>query len=615
MSPVSTMSSTTMTSRPPTSWSRSFDDAHPAHRLGRVAVARQRHVVDGERETDLSDQVREEQRAALQDRDQDGRAPLIVPGDGAAELLDPATDVLASEQDACDLRHPPDRSRGISRTGVEHGPDGVGDGGAGPYPPGPDPGGGGRRARSVTRGRTVADAQVGHLDPQRADDLAGERWERRVRVEHDLLRVTSASTGMSATSEPPGGHRDVAASIRTVPERLAVGDDLPPLEGRGTRGRGGRRRPRTPRLDAPSTTATRRRPSRSATATMQEPAAAGEPGLHADRPRVQPQERVAVLDDARRQVARRRGDLAGARRDDAREPGSRVGGTGDRRRGRARSSSRGRRDRWGDANRVSLRPRWRTRAFMSFTNASTVPETCSARAIAASFADWSISAVRGGRPRGSAPPSAGPSSEIPAVRPSPEARALTVTMSCGSVRSRTSSAVTIFVTLAIGTTLVRVPLEQDLPGVEVGQDRRLRRDLGRPARRLRRVEHARERRQRRPAVRQQHGRGRGRRRRRAGHRRDPGATASTAPGPGRRPTRRGPVGRARARSPAQDRYWRRFVRSSAVFSLREALASSVSEPIAVRRASGLPLAAGHGLRPRDLEARLASRRPGAGTVS
>src|SRR6185503_1449219 len=87
-------------------------DAHATEGFRRAAVARDGHVVDRERERDSAHEVREENRAALEDRDQDGRAPLIVPGDGAAKLLDPPADVLAPELDADDVRH---RGDGSSR--------------------------------------------------------------------------------------------------------------------------------------------------------------------------------------------------------------------------------------------------------------------------------------------------------------------------------------------------------------------------------------------------------------------------------------------------------------------------------------------------------------------
>ena len=82
-----------------------LDDPDASQGLGGAPVPRDGHVVDRERERDGTHQVAEEHRAALEDRDQDGRAPLIVPGDGAAKLLDPPADVLAPELDADDVRH------------------------------------------------------------------------------------------------------------------------------------------------------------------------------------------------------------------------------------------------------------------------------------------------------------------------------------------------------------------------------------------------------------------------------------------------------------------------------------------------------------------------------
>ena len=91
-------------------------------RLLRLAVAAHRHEVDLEREVDVPDEVGEEHRAAAEDRDEHGLPPLVVPGDGAAELLHPAADVLAPEQDARDLRHrgePSRRHRGLSDAAMD----------------------------------------------------------------------------------------------------------------------------------------------------------------------------------------------------------------------------------------------------------------------------------------------------------------------------------------------------------------------------------------------------------------------------------------------------------------------------------------------------------------
>ena len=81
------------------------EDPHAPERLLGLAVAADRHEPDLERQVDGRHQVREEHRAALEDRDQHGLPPRVVPGDRGAELLDPAADVLAPEQDARDLRH------------------------------------------------------------------------------------------------------------------------------------------------------------------------------------------------------------------------------------------------------------------------------------------------------------------------------------------------------------------------------------------------------------------------------------------------------------------------------------------------------------------------------
>ena len=58
----------------------------------------------GSSDSDGTHQIREEHRSALEHRDQHGLTPHVVPGDRAAELLHPAADVLAPEQDARDLR-------------------------------------------------------------------------------------------------------------------------------------------------------------------------------------------------------------------------------------------------------------------------------------------------------------------------------------------------------------------------------------------------------------------------------------------------------------------------------------------------------------------------------
>ena len=70
-----------------------------------VTVATDRHERGLDRQVDGAHKVGEEHRAAFQHRDEHGLSPHIVPGDRAAELCHPAANVLASVQDACDLRH------------------------------------------------------------------------------------------------------------------------------------------------------------------------------------------------------------------------------------------------------------------------------------------------------------------------------------------------------------------------------------------------------------------------------------------------------------------------------------------------------------------------------
>ena len=81
------------------------EDPHSPERLRRVSVAADRHVLDRDRKADLTKQVCEEHRAALQDRDEHWLSPLVVPGHGPAELLHPLADVLTPPKDARDLRH------------------------------------------------------------------------------------------------------------------------------------------------------------------------------------------------------------------------------------------------------------------------------------------------------------------------------------------------------------------------------------------------------------------------------------------------------------------------------------------------------------------------------
>ncbi len=81
------------------------EDPNPPHGFLGGAVRTDGHQMGFERQLDLSHQVREEHRAALEHRDQDGLTPHVVPGDRAAELVHPAADVLAPEQHASELRH------------------------------------------------------------------------------------------------------------------------------------------------------------------------------------------------------------------------------------------------------------------------------------------------------------------------------------------------------------------------------------------------------------------------------------------------------------------------------------------------------------------------------
>jgi hypothetical protein len=237
-----------------------------------------------------------------------------------------------------------------------------------------------------------------------------------------------------------------------------------------------------------------------------------------------------------------------------------------------RSSTRGRRDRWGREPGV-LRPRWRTRAFMSFTNARPSPKRVrperSRHRCGLEHRAASRSSTRSA-------PVTSPSSEIPAVRPSPEARALTVTISCGSVRSRTRSRDDLRHAAmdAAGRRHARTgPVRsRDRPGSPPEPRSGAVAAATRAC--VARSGTATSTSARSAAARAWRGATS-----RSGHRRD------WDDGEHQRRDQEGddrPPGAAEGGGTvhAQDRYWRRFVRSRALFSLREALASSVSEPIA-----------------------------------
>src|SRR6266566_1671079 len=81
------------------------EDLDAPERLLRISVPADSHEVGFDGKVDPTDQVGEEHGAAREDRNEHGLPPHVIPGDRAAELLHPAPDVLASVQDARDLRH------------------------------------------------------------------------------------------------------------------------------------------------------------------------------------------------------------------------------------------------------------------------------------------------------------------------------------------------------------------------------------------------------------------------------------------------------------------------------------------------------------------------------
>ena len=124
-----------------------------------------------------------------------------------------------------------------------------------------------------------------------------------------------------------------------------------------------------------------------------------------------------------------------------------------------------------------------------------MPATCSARATAASFADWSSSAYRSSSTRDPLPRHEAEARDARRPARSP-ASSLTVTTSVRSTSARArGSAVMIFVRLAIGRRSPAVEPEQHLSGVEVGEDGRRGASIaGGSPRRGRGVQDARERR-------------------------------------------------------------------------------------------------------------------------
>ena len=269
-----------------------------------------------------ADQVREEHRAALEHRDEDGLPPHVVPGDRAAELVHPAADVLAPEQDASELRHrvgslasvrrswwsraigPAAAARGVSRAAPatvrrrrrrrRRRP--------GPTRSPPAHVGGGRSAARTGTRPSVVPARVNAGYPPR------NRWSagRPRRRQHEQWRSSRslACTGTRA-SEPLPRHDGHGASAHPdAPER-------PPPPRRGsaarrprTRGSGARPRRRRPRRDRPGRRRPALEPRGAAVATRQKPAPAVDPGLDPRGARVEPEHHVAVLDPPRRRLIR-----------------------------------------------------------------------------------------------------------------------------------------------------------------------------------------------------------------------------------------------------------------------------------------------------------------------
>ena len=542
-------------------------------------------------------QIGEEDRPALEDRDHHGLTPGVVLGDRAAELLHPAVDVLASEQDAGDLRHdgrslagargrpaacrprqrrarrpqPSIASPTASPTAAaaHHGSSPVGGGGGtSDTTSGLDP-------RRHARDRHLASCRPAPRGPAGTRRPATPRPARaRGRCSagrHQCVdrprrrRRHGAATDRDGADRLPRPHeRLLAEPLEPVVEQCGrVGERLVPVAEHH-----GDQSPALALGGRDQAEARRRR----------------EPGLHPDRARVQPQQCVAVLHAPRR--PRGAGIVRNLDADDRGEPGLAYA---------ARVSASRSRDGRSTAVVESVRREepvspQAERMRPGRSSARRSPARCRrprSRARPRRRSPTAASARRAARGPCAAPPLAARASTTRrSRRRRTSRRARPPTTSSSSALPSTMSAVITFVRLAMGRRISRRLREHDLAVVEIGEDRRRRVD-------------ARRRRQRRAGVASDCGNGDGEprggtgRRRRArplgrggaqqGELQGRGtATIETAIAAGRR-TR--PAGAA-PRLTRPRRSSPRFVRSSACLSLREVTERSASISAATRRASG-----------------------------
>lgn len=79
-----------------------LDDADARAAAERPAIARERNEVYGVGQADLPGEIRDEDEGALEDRDEQQVAILVVPGDVGAQLGDAGPNLLLGEVDAAD---------------------------------------------------------------------------------------------------------------------------------------------------------------------------------------------------------------------------------------------------------------------------------------------------------------------------------------------------------------------------------------------------------------------------------------------------------------------------------------------------------------------------------